>query len=97
MCSSPMWILLCLAEHLAAAQAIQGDISSCIFHDNIEWLSNKSSIVPVSYPSIQEAFASPERRDSASFSGLDWTKPFPGVSINEIGAHLRPTRGRGGL
>lgn len=48
MCSSPMWILLCLAGHLAAAQAIQGDISYCIFHDNIEWLLNESNIVPVS-------------------------------------------------
>lgn len=43
----------------------------------------------VSYSSIQEALVNPDRRDSASFSGLGWTKPFPGVSINRFAAHLR--------
>lgn len=89
MYSSSVWILLCFAEHLAAAQAIQDDTTSYIFYDNIEWLSNNSNIIPMSYPSIQEAFANPNKRDSASFPGLDWTKPFPGELIDGFGAHLR--------
>ncbi|KAL1856435.1 hypothetical protein Daus18300_010702 [Diaporthe australafricana] len=89
MFSLPVWVLICLTQQLATAQSLEGDTTSYIFYDNIDWLSNTSNITPLSYSSMQKSFANPSRRDSAQFSGLDWTKPFPGEPIDGFGAHLR--------
>jgi hypothetical protein len=63
--------------------------ASYIYFDNIKYLADASNLVQMSWPTLEAAFASPNRSDSASFSGLDWTKPYPGNAISGFTTHLR--------
>lgn len=63
--------------------------TSYIYFDNAEYLVEASNVVKMSWPTLEAAFASPNRSDIASFTGLDWTKPYPGSPLSGFTAHLR--------
>jgi hypothetical protein len=85
-CSSGALLLLCFLGHGYTASASD---SSYIYFDNIQYLANASNVVQMSWSTLGAAFASPNLSDSAGFSGLDWTKPFPGSAISGFTTHLR--------
>ncbi|KAJ4399153.1 hypothetical protein N0V85_006103 [Neurospora sp. IMI 360204] len=63
--------------------------TSYIYFDNTEYLVESSNVVQMSWSALEAAFASPNRSDIASFTGLDWTKPYPGSPLSGFTAHLR--------
>ncbi|EGO57222.1 hypothetical protein NEUTE1DRAFT_121728 [Neurospora tetrasperma FGSC 2508] len=63
--------------------------TSYIYFDNTQYLAASSNVVPMSWSTLEAAFASPNRSDIASFTGLDWTKPYPGSPLPGFTAHLR--------
>ncbi|KAF6834629.1 hypothetical protein CMUS01_06101 [Colletotrichum musicola] len=62
---------------------------SFIWLDNTVYFANESTIVKMSWPVLKDAFASPSRSDIASYSGFDWTQPYPGAPLDGFSAHLR--------
>ncbi|TDZ17901.1 hypothetical protein Cob_v009249 [Colletotrichum orbiculare MAFF 240422] len=73
----------------ATAQAADGEPVSAVFLDNGEWLADYSNVIAMSWADIEAAFEKPDHSDIAPFTGVDWTKPFPGSSIDGFRAHLR--------
>lgn len=63
--------------------------TSYIYFDNIQYIANASNVVPMFMSILEAAFASPNRSDIANFTGLDWTKPYPGRSLSGFTVHLR--------
>ncbi|KAJ3960375.1 hypothetical protein N0V92_002981 [Colletotrichum tropicale] len=70
---------------LAAAD----DSMTYIFFENQEFLANGSNVARISWSEIEGAFQHPDQADLATFGGLDWTKPYPGSSVDGFEAHLR--------
>ncbi|KAJ0340031.1 hypothetical protein COL26b_012722 [Colletotrichum chrysophilum] len=60
-----------------------------IFFENQEFLANGSNVARISWSDIEGAFQHPDQADLATFGGLDWTKPYPGSSVDGFEAHLR--------
>ncbi|GJC87011.1 hypothetical protein ColLi_09849 [Colletotrichum liriopes] len=65
------------------------DGMSWIYYDNIQYISNASNVVKIAWADVQPAFEKPAHTDTATYTGVDWTKPFPGESIDGFQAHLR--------
>ncbi|KAJ5773845.1 hypothetical protein N7457_008741 [Penicillium paradoxum] len=71
------------------AEARVNTTMSPIYIDNDEYFMNGSNIGSVAFSDIQAAFKSPNLTDEVTFSGYDWTKPFPGSAISGFKTHLR--------
>ena len=84
-------LAFCLFTALAGSVGVGADNAntSYIALDNVEWLAASSNIIEMSWPVIQAAFQHPNRTDNASFSGRDWSKPYPGSKLDGFGVHLR--------
>lgn len=71
-------------------QTITGEEEmSYVLLDNTEYIANASNYVEMSWPALEDAFASSNRSDVASYRGFDWTKPYPGAPLTGFSAHLR--------
>ncbi|KAK4184081.1 hypothetical protein QBC35DRAFT_506676 [Podospora australis] len=81
-----LWTALASTAVAQAGDSVKN--TSVIYLDNIHWLADYNNLVKMSWPAIEAAFAQPNFTDSASFSGRDWTKPYPGTPINGFGSHL---------
>lgn len=57
-----------------------------IFVNNTEFLVERSNIIRIPYDTSE--WTSPASIYTTTFSGYDWTKPFPGVAIAGHTAHL---------
>lgn len=68
--------------------SIASDLSY-VYFDNVKYVANASNVIQMSWPILDTAFTSPNLSDSAGFSGLDWTKPFPGDTISGYTTHLQ--------
>lgn len=60
-----------------------------IYFDNIPYLANASNVIPMSWSTLEAAFADPIREDIATYTGLDWTKPYPGSPLPGFTTHVR--------
>ncbi|GKT61943.1 hypothetical protein ColTof3_09282 [Colletotrichum tofieldiae] len=63
--------------------------TSYIYLDNTPYVASVSNVVEFSWPTLRDAFKSQNRSDVASYSGFDWTKPYPGTPLSGFSAHLR--------
>ncbi|KAK3386245.1 hypothetical protein B0T20DRAFT_457738 [Sordaria brevicollis] len=73
----------------AAAAAVTDPDLTRIYFDNVPYLANASNVIPMSWTALQAGFADPIREDVANFTGLDWTKPYPGSPAPGFTYHLR--------
>ncbi|KAK1445739.1 hypothetical protein CMEL01_09982 [Colletotrichum melonis] len=80
------WGLLLAFLTIRVARA---DDVSYIYLENVAYLANSSNVVEMSWSVLKSAFLSPSRSDVATYSGFDWTKPYPGVPLPGFSAHLR--------
>ncbi|KAK1972909.1 hypothetical protein LY78DRAFT_675806 [Colletotrichum sublineola] len=62
---------------------------SYIYYDNQEFLANASNVLKISWPEVKGALEHPDHEDTATYTGFDWTQPFPGSSIDGFKIHLR--------
>lgn len=69
--------------------SIAASDTAYIYLNNTDYIANSSNVVAASWPAIQAGFATPNQSDVANFSGLDWTKSYPGSTIAGFQAHLR--------
>lgn len=60
-----------------------------MFYEKTEFLSNSSNVVKIAWADVQSAFKHPDHADVATHAGIDWTKPFPGSTIDGFQTHLR--------
>ncbi|KAL3301791.1 hypothetical protein RB213_004930 [Colletotrichum asianum] len=74
---------------LAATLVAADDFMPYVYFENQEFLANGSNLARMSWSEIDAAFQHPAHADVATFSGLDWTKPYPGSSVDGFEAHLR--------
>ncbi|KAK2060412.1 hypothetical protein LY76DRAFT_509962 [Colletotrichum caudatum] len=79
--------ILALASHFSSVAGAQE--TSYIYFDNSPYLSNPSNVVEFSWPSLKAALTSPNRSDVASYTGFDWTLPYPGTPLSGFSTHLR--------
>lgn len=87
--SSALSLALLLFGHGNPCLAATTVDNSYIYLDNAEYLVESSNLIKMSWSALEAAFASPNRSDIATFTGLDWTKPYPGTPVSGFTAHLR--------
>ncbi|KAJ4398158.1 hypothetical protein N0V85_006355 [Neurospora sp. IMI 360204] len=95
--SGALSLALLLFGHGNPALAEESTDTSYIYFDNTQYLAASSNVVPMSWSTLQAAFASPNRSDIASWTGLDWTKPYPGSPLSGFTTHLRIADEENGL
>lgn len=81
--------LYTLLAVLAASLVVADDFMPYIYFENQEFLANGSNVARISWKEVEAAFRNPDHADSATFGGLDWTKPYPGSFVEGFEAHLR--------
>ncbi|KAK2052670.1 hypothetical protein LY76DRAFT_323238 [Colletotrichum caudatum] len=65
------------------------DLSHLLRQPRAFILVNASNGLKISRPAVQGAFEHPDHEDMATYTGLDWTQPFPGSTIDGFKVHLR--------
>lgn len=78
---------LLVAGHLVLASS-DDNSTAYLYLDNVPYLAATNNIVPMSLDALTAAFAQPNVSDTATFSGYDWTQPFPGTPTSGFAAHL---------
>ncbi|KAK1239407.1 hypothetical protein MKX07_008895 [Trichoderma sp. CBMAI-0711] len=51
------------------------------FLDNGEFFMDQGNVIQMNWPNVSDAFTKPVAMASASFSGWDWTRPWPGGDV----------------
>ncbi|KAE9574759.1 hypothetical protein CGMCC3_g9242 [Colletotrichum fructicola] len=74
---------------VAATLGAADDFMPYVYFENQEFLANGSNLARMSWSEIEAASQHPAHVDVATFSGLDWTKPYPGSSVDGFEVHLR--------
>ncbi|KAK2027314.1 hypothetical protein LX32DRAFT_564557 [Colletotrichum zoysiae] len=74
---------------LAPVHAVADDLMSYIYYDNREFLVDGSNLAKISWTEVEAALEHPVHTDVARYGGVDWTKPYPGSTIDGFEAHLR--------
>ncbi|EGR47994.1 uncharacterized protein TRIREDRAFT_108348 [Trichoderma reesei QM6a] len=52
-----------------------------VFLNNGEFFMEQSNVIQMNWPNVSDAFTKPVAMASASFSGWDWTRPWPGGDV----------------
>lgn len=89
--SGALSLALLLFGHDNLAKATKDTDTSYIHFDSIEYIANASNTIPMSWSALKTAFADPVSEDIATYTALDWTKPYPGSPLPGFTAHLRVT------
>ena len=61
---------------------------SPVYKDNVEAIANVSNIIYLEWDQLKKALSEPASANKSSIGGFDWTKPFPGESIEGHSMHL---------
>ncbi|KAH7631548.1 hypothetical protein B0T09DRAFT_303063 [Sordaria sp. MPI-SDFR-AT-0083] len=87
--SGALSLALLLFGHGHLTKAAKDPDTRYIYFDNIPYIANASNIIPMSWSAVEAGFANPIREDITNFTGLDWTKPYPGSPVPGFTTHLR--------
>jgi len=80
----------CLAVAHASTINANTQPFSLIYTDNQEYLADfGGNVNNISFPLLQQATLRPNATDNTTFTGYDWTAPYPGKAVAGHSVHLR--------